>query len=333
MGFPRIAFLPLSTTPARSFSIISSPSTQIFKNTPRAINIQIDRSIIDKITSCIPRTYPNAHNKIPDSQEIKEGQQGLVKIFHQDKGVQEYFREFSKIFRVVAVGIDYKVPKESDNPFARCLIATTLFYGVGLIPVRNKTNNPLFGEIVSGVGKVDGHQDAIFNSDGALALVKHLAILNLGGSSSNCNTWYKSNDFILEELKENFPSSYDILTTINFSSKESNNTQLIIGKNDNLNFLNHNLYLPVQSDLDEYGISKEKASEAIINLKKTINSKENRQKFLLRDDGNEISQVACIKNEDGFHGREPGSGVRNVTALALEKDRKSITGPSILGRG
>jgi ClpP class serine protease len=77
------------------------------------------------------------------------------------------------------------------------------------------------GEIVSGVGKVDGHQDEIFNSDGALALVKHLAILNLGGSSSDCNTWYKSNEFILEELKKNFPSSYHILTTINFSSKES----------------------------------------------------------------------------------------------------------------
>ena len=332
MGFLRITRLLSSTALVRSFSsIVSLPPTQIFKNTPRAI--QIDRSIIDKITSCIPKSYPNAHSKIPDSQEIKEGQQGLVKIFHQDKGFQEYFLEFSKAFRVGSVGIDYKVPKESENPLGRCLIATTLLYGVGLIPVRNKSNNPLFGEIVSGVGKVEGHQDAIFNSDGALALVKHLAILNLGGTSSDCNTWYKRNEFILEELKKNFPSSYDILTTINFASKESNNTQVIIGKNDNLNFLNHNLYSPVQSHLDEYGISKEKALEAIINLKKVINSKENRQKFLLRDDGSEVSQVACIKNEDGFHGREPGSGVRSVTAVALEKDRKSVIGSSNAQRG
>ena len=322
------------TTFVRSFfSIVSKPPTPIFKNAPRAINIQIDRSLIDRVNSCIPKSDPNAHSKIPDSQEIKQGQEGLVEIFRKDKGVKKDFCElFQSSRRGNAFGIDYQVPKESDNPHGRCLIATTILSGFGLIPVLNKSNNALFGEVVSGVGKVEGHQDAIFYSDGDFALVKHLAIINRGGSMSDCKTWYKSNELILEQLERDFPSSYYILKTINFTSKDSNKTQPIIGKDNQLNFINHFSCLPIQRDLDEHCVSKEKLLEAKLNLDKVINSKEGREHFLLKDRGVEVSQLVCADNRLGFHGREPGSGIRSLSALALEKDKISVTSSSISGR-
>jgi len=288
MIFPLIARLSSSTALVRSFSssIILPPKAPILKNTPSAINIKIDGSIIGKITNYIPESrpesHPNAHSKIPDSQEIKQVQKGLAEIFRRDGGVQEYFRELSKASKGSAVGFHYDVPKVRDNPHGRCLTAFEIMSCFGLLPKCNKSGALLFGEVTKGVGKVDGHRDKIFNDDGELALVKDLAIINLGGSTSDCKTWYKSNELILEELERDFPSSYYILKTINFTSKDCNKTQPMIGEDNKLNFINHFSCLPVQSNLDEYGISKEKASEAKINLDNVINSKEGRKLFFLR---------------------------------------------------
>lgn len=327
-----IKLLLSSTALVRSFSsIVSKPPTQIFKNAPRAINIKIDGSIIDKITSCIPASDPNAHSKIPDLQEIKQVQKGLAEIFRRDGSVQEYFRELSKASKGGAVGFHYNVPKVRDNPHGRCLTAFKIMSCLGLLPKLNKSEALLFGEVTKGVGKVDGHQDAIFNDDGELALVKDLAIINLGGSTSDCETWYKSNELILEELERDFPSSYYILKTMNFTSKDCNKTQPIIGEDKKLNFIKHLSCLPVKRDLDKYSASNEQVLEAKINLDKVINSKEGRQNFLLKDEGVGISQMIRIENRLGHHGREPGSGERSLAALAFEKNKKSITSSSIPG--
>ena len=324
------------TTFVRSFSsIVSKPPTPIFKNAPRAINIKIDRSFIDIVNSCIPKSNPNTHSKIPDSQEIKQGQEGLVEIFRKDKGVKKDFCElFQPSRRGDAFGINYEVPKERDNPHGRCLIATTILSGFGLIPVLNKSKDPLFGDVVSGVGKVGGHQDTILNKkDGKRVLVEHLAIINLGGSTSDCKTWFKRNEDIVYQLKRDFPSSYYILKTINFTSNDNNKNQPIIGNDDELNFIDHSSFLPIQRDLDEHCVTKEKLLEAKLNLDKVINSEQGREYFLLKDRGVEVSQVVGANNRLAFHGRDPGSGgVRILSALALEKDKISVTSSSFPGR-
>ncbi len=302
-----------------------------FKKTPPEINIEIDNSFIDRISSCIPKSACDTHSKTPNLQEIKQSQEDLVEKFRTDKGFIKDVYDLLKPSRGRQFGINYEVPKEWDDPFGRSLFATTLLSALGLVPVLNKRNEPLFGEVVSGVGEVLGHQDTILKDD-KLVLVEHLAIINLGGSTSDCLTWFKRNDDIVSQLKRDFPSSYYILKTINFTSKDNNKTQPIIGNDDELNFIDHSSCLPLRQDLINYGILDHKILEAKLNLNKVINSLEGRQNFLLKDEGDSVSQVVCLRNWVGYHGRQSGGGERNAIALALEKNRISIPGSSISGR-
>jgi hypothetical protein len=305
-------------------------------SSPNPINIEINRSLIDRIiNSCIPKSASDAHSKAPSLQDITRAQKGLVDEFREDKDFKKDFCElFQSSRRGNAFGIDYQVPKERDNPHGRCLIATTILSGFGLIPVLNKSKDPLFGEVVSGVGKVGGHQDTILNKkDGKRVLVEHLAIINLGGSTSDCKTWFKRNEDIVYQLKRDFPSSYYILKTINFTSNDNNKNQPIIGNDDELNFIDHSSFLPIQRDLDEHCVTKEKLLVAKLNLDKVINSEQGRRNFLLKDEGVGVSQLVGANNRLAFHGRDPGSGgVRNAIALALKKDKISITSSSVPGR-
>jgi hypothetical protein len=299
---------------------------------PSPINIEIDSSIIVRINSCIPKSASGAHGKAPSLEDITTVQNGLLGELRKDKKFKEYFYKLFQSSRGESFGINYEVPKESDNPHGRCLIATTILYGFGLIPVLNKSKDPLFGEVVSGVGKVGGHRDAHVDNQGVTVLVEHLAIINLGGSTSDCKTWFKRNEDIVYQLKRDFPSSYHILKTINFTSKDNNKTQPIIGNNDELNFIDHSLCLPIRQDLIKYGISNQKILEAKLNLDKAINSKEGSEHFLLKDKGVGVSQVVRLLNENGFHGRGSGRGERRAIAAALEKSKMSVTGSSVPGR-
>ena len=303
-------------------------------SSPSPINIEINRSLIDRIiNSCIPKSASDAHSKAPSLQDITRAQKGLVDEFREDENFKKDFYKLFQSSRGEPFGINYGVPKELDNPFRRILLATTLLSTRGLTPVLNKSNKPLFGDVVSGVGKVGGHQDTILNKkDGKRVLVEHLAIINLGGSTSDCKTWFKRNEDIVYQLKRDFPSSYYILKTINFTSNDNNKNQPIIGNDDELNFIDHSSFLPIQRDLDEHCVTKEKLLEAKLNLDKAINLKEGSEHFLLKDEGVEVSQLVGADNRLGFHGREPGSGVRNAIALALKKDKISITSSSVSGR-
>ena len=314
------------------------------------INIEIDSSIIDRINSCIPKSASGAHGKAPSThseapslEDITTAQNGLLGELRKDKKFKEYFYKLFQSSRGEPFCINYEVPKESDNPHGRCLIATTILYGFGLIPVLNKSKDPLFGNVVDGVGEVGGHRDAHVDNQGVTVLVEHLAIINLGGSTSDCKTWFKGNEDILYQLERDFPSSYHILKTINFTLKDNNKIQPIIGKDDELNFIDHSSCLPIQQDLIKYGISNQKILVAKLNLDKVINSEQGRRNFLLKDEGVGVSQVVCLPNEDGFHGRDKDRfhvsnladmAVRNAIALALkEKDKISVTASSVSGRG
>ena len=300
-------------------------------SSPSPINIKINRSLIDIVNSCIPKSASDAHSKAPSLQDITTAQKGLLDELRKDKNFKEDFYKLFQSSRGEPFGINYEVPKELDNPFRRILLAITLLSARGLIPALNQ-NKPLFGDVVGGVGEVGGHRDAHVDNQGVTVLVKNLAIINLGGSTSHCKTWFKRNEDIVYQLKRDFPSSYHILKTINFTSKDNNKTQPIIGNNDELNFIDHSLCLPIRQDLIKYGISNQKILEAKLNLDKAINSEEGRRNFLLKDEGVGVSQVVGANNRLAFHGREPGSGVRNAIALALKKDKISITSSSVSGR-
>ena len=303
-------------------------------SSPSPINIEINRSLIDRIiNSCIPKSASDAHSKAPSLQDITTAQKGLLDELRKDKNFKEDFYKLFQSSRGEPFGINYEVPKELDNPFRRILLAITLLSARGLIPALNQ-NKPLFGDVVGGFGEVGGHRDTYVDNQGVTALVKHLAIINLGGSTSDCETWFKRNEDIVYQLKRDFPSSYYILKTINFTSKDNSKNQPIIGNDDELNFIDHSSFLPIQRDLDEHCVTKEKLLEAKLNLDKVINSPEGRQNFLLKDEGAKVSQVGCLPNEDGFHGRKLAMiGVRNVIAVALEeRDKISITASSVPGR-
>lgn len=312
------------------------------------INIEIDSSIIRRINSCIPKSASDAHGKAPSThhskapslQDITTAQKGLLDELRKDKNFKEDFYKLLQPSRGKPFGINYEVPKELDYPFIRMSLAMTILSARGLIPVLNKSKDPLFGNVVDGVGEVGGHRDAHVDNQGVTVLVEHLAIINLGGSTSDCKTWFKGNEDILYQLERDFPSSYHILKTINFTSKDNNKTQPIIGNNYELNFIDHSLCLPIRQDLIKYGISNQKILEAKLNLDKVINSEEGRRNFLLKDNGVRVSQVVCFPNDNGrhvgFHGRDKGSAgmaVRKVIALALkEKYKISVTASSIPGR-
>jgi len=310
-------------------------------SSPKPINIQINESIIDRINSCIPKSASGAHGKAPSLQDITTAQKGLLDELRKDKNFKEDFYKLFQSSRGGPFGINYEVPKELDTPFIRILLAITLLSARGLIPVLNKSKDPLFGDVVDGVGEVRGHRDAHVDNQGVTVLVENLAIINLGGSTSHCKTWFKRNEDIVYQLKRDFPSSYHILKTINFTSKDNNKTRPIIGNNDELNFIDHSLCLPIRQDLIKYGISNQKILEAKLNLDKVINSEEGRRNFLLKDEGVGVSQVVLLLNEDGFHGRDKDRfhvsnladmAVRNAIALALEKDKISVTASSVPGR-
>ena len=304
------------------------------------INIEIDSSIIRRINKCIPKSASGAHGKAPSLEDITTAQNGLAVELGKDKDFKKDFYKLLQPSRGKPFGINYEVPKELDYPFIRMSLAMTILFARGLIPVLNKSKDPLFGNVVDGVGEVGGHRDAHVDNQGVTVLVKNLAIINLGGSTSHCKTWFKRNEDIVYQLKRDFPSSYHILKTINFTSKDNNKTQPIIGNNDELNFIDHSLCLPIRQDLIKYGISNQKILEAKLNLDKVINSEEGRRNFLLKDNGVRVSQVVCFPNDNGrhvgFHGRDKGSAgmaVRKVIALALkEKYKISVTASSVSGR-
>lgn len=307
------------------------------------INIEIDSSIIRRIINrCIPKSASGAHGKAPSLEDITTAQNGLAVELGKDKDFKKDFYKLLQPSRGKPFGINYEVPKELDYPFIRMSLAMTILFARGLIPVLNKSKDPLFGNVVDGVGEVGGHRDAHVDNQGVTVLVKNLAIINLGGSTSHCKTWFKRNEDIVYQLKRDFPSSYHILKTINFTSKDNNKTQPIIGNNDELNFIDHSLCLPIRQDLIKYGISNQKILEAKLNLDKAINSEEGRRNFLLKDEGVGVSQVVLLLNEDGFHGRDKDRfhvsnladmAVRNAIALALkEKDKISVTASSVSGR-
>lgn len=308
---------------------------------PSPINIEIDRSLIKRIINrCIPKSAsganseaPSTHSEAPSLQDITTAQNALVVELGKDKDFKKDFYKLFQPSRGKPFGINYEVPKELDYPFIRMSLAMTILKSMfELNPALNQ-NKPLYGDVVGGVGEVKGHKDTILK-DGKSVLVKHLAIINLGGSTSDCKTWFKRNEDIVYQLKRDFPSSYYILKTINFTSKDNDKIQPIIGKDDELNFIDHSLCLPIRQDLIKYGISNQKILVAKLNLDKVINSKEGRQNFLLKDEGDGVSQVVCLPNEEGSHGRESGvEGERRAIAAALQKSKMSVTGSSVLERG
>lgn len=329
--FSRIPFAsfapPLSSASFASFTSPLSANTSLKAFSSNSLTIP------DKVVEEMCKNISPAPNKskdplslvIPDLEKIEAFTKSLKELYKINPEFKKFSDQLFKVSRQSkAFGINYNLPEEID-PHGRYLVPTALCLGIGLKPICNQNNVPLIGTVTSGVGAVSGHQDMTKSG-----LVESLLLINLG-SNSKCITWFKQNDDIIQELKENYPSSYQVLKTVKFVSNAQNEAQTLIGENDNIRFKHYFLYSPLPGELSRFGILRDKASEAILNLNKVINSKENRHKFLLRDVGSEVSQVACIKNEDGFHGREPGSGVRSLIALALEKSRKSVTASSVPG--
>lgn len=346
--FSRIPFAsfapPLSSASFASFTSPLSANTSLkaFSSNSLIIPDKVAEEMYKNIS-----TAPNKSNDplslvIPDLEKIEAFTKSLKELYKINPEFKKFSDELFKVSRQSkAFGINYNLPEEID-PHGRYLVATGLSQAIGFVPVCNKNMVPLIGSVTSGVGAVSGHQDMIRSS-----FVKLLLLINLG-SNSDCVTWFKSNHDIIQELKESYPSSYQVLKTVKFLSNMQSEAQTLIDENNNIRFKHHFLYSPLSGDLYRFGILRDKALEALFNLDKVINSEPGRHPFIFKDSDPKGSgknvQMLIINNKDGFHGRTASNKEKNTNeetmevetryliAVALEGGKTSVTASSVPGR-
>lgn len=306
---------------------------------------------IRQISTCLrasPSVVENIHRgtsgqssimPVPDFYQIYDHQKRLERSYKESTEFREFnnsLLQASNDPQVKSIAIDYKNPKDlssdvENQHLQAVLVATSLFCNVGFVPFFNKDNFPIFALVnKESTAQILGHKDSMLINpqNENLQLVPNLLLIKLK-SESKAQTWVKEDVDILKELEEKYPSSYSILKQIRFIARSRNLNEIgqrlpskIIGENDQINFVSSFIFMPLQSDLAQFGISRQQADLAVLNFKEVVNSRLNRAEFNLNDNG---TQYLLIKNTEVMHGRdeveEDLTGERLVIGIPLQEKK------------
>lgn len=282
-------------------------------------------------------------NLLPNSQQIKNHHKILKELYKENpefrKIANNLFRDFNN---PNVKSIAFYFPQQPNlNPelsvfWRPVLVATALFYGIGINPYIDNQAFPIFAEVdKKNIAPILGHQDSMFRNpnDKDQSLINFLILVN-GFSQSDAVTWFKESVDILNELKDKHPTSYKILKDINVVARSRDPNGVgqrdpfkIIGDNDEINFVSSFVYTPSPIDLERCGVPKERMNLAILDLLKIVNSKSNCHEFILNNNG---VQFLLLKNIFGLHGRGPveesQKNLRQIIGIPLDYPHPS---PSI----
>lgn len=302
---------------------------------------EIPPEIVEEISKISPKA---PYQEIPNSRQINQFQEKLQQLYQENLGFKKFADNLFKAYKnsnVKSIAISFEQEKKLNeaevSPFFQpTLTATSLVAGIGLVPFYHKKNIPVFAIVdKENISTISGHQDNMFlnPTDKHPSLIPALLLVN-GYSQSNAKTWFKESSNIISELREKYPSSFEILKQINFigfplykiEEIEKYAPQKIIGEHDNINFVSSFRYIPVLKDLEEFKIFKSDAELAILRFREVVNSKQNRHEFVLN---NGEVQFLIFKNELGLHGRDEveqdEKGHRLVVAIPLASKESPFT--------
>ena len=290
------------------------PARRLFGSAFRVVRristrIEIPPEIVKEISKI--NTNAPKNQVVPNSTQIDECKKELERIYEEQIKFREVADELYKACNksvVKSIAVSFKRVEESGrtnvNPFFQpTLIATSLLAGMGYKPFYNKENCLAFTLVdPNNKNAISGHQDSIILKN-TPSLMPAFLLVN-GYSTSKAITWVKESADIISELKEKYPSSYEILKKLNFSYRSKNSdesgTRRIIGDDDEINFVSNFIYNPVPTDLKRFNIFKDEADLAILRFREVVNSQENRHQFVIN---NKCVQILFVKNLDSLHGR------------------------------
>jgi hypothetical protein len=280
---------------------------------------------------------------VPDLKRIGKHQKKLEVLYREDKDFKKFADNLYKAYNnpnVKSIAISFERQTNLDgsekNPyFQPTLVMTSLMGGIGIVPFYNDENFPAFAVVnKDSTSVISGHQDSMFldPNDKHLNLIPILLLAN-GYSQSNAKTWVKESPDIISEFKDKYPSSYGILTKINFTCRSKNVDEIgnhaphkIIGERDEINFVSNFIYSPIPTDLTRFNISKAEANLSILRFKEAVNSEKNRHEFVVNNRG---VQFLLVKNKDALHGRdeveEDNKGNRYVIGIPVYDEKPSAS--------